>query len=199
MKKKIIYIHGMGGNAAECEHYRPLFKGHEVVGLDYKSATPWEASEEFPALFDEHCGGDDDVILIANSIGAYFSMNSINNKNIRKAYFISPIVDMEMLIAGMMERSGIPEEELRSRGEIVTPAGEQLSWEYLCYVREHPLKWDIPTEVLYGSEDMLTSLKSMQAFAEKFNAVLTVMDGGEHWFHTPEQMAFLDRWIENSL
>ncbi len=24
---------------------------------------------------------------------------------------------------------------------------------------------------------------------------LTVMDGGEHWFLTAEQMAFLDKWI----
>jgi hypothetical protein len=22
------------------------------------------------------------------------------------------------------------------------------------------------------------------------------MDGGEHWFHTDEQMEFLDRWIK---
>ena len=23
--------------------------------------------------------------------------------------------------------------------------------------------------------------------------------GGEHWFHTPEQMAFLDEWIQRAL
>ena len=27
-------------------------------------------------------------------------------------------------------------------------------------------------------------------------AELTVMPGGEHWFHTEEQMRFLDEWIE---
>ena len=27
-------------------------------------------------------------------------------------------------------------------------------------------------------------------------ATLEVMPGGEHWFHTPEQMAFLDGWIK---
>ena len=27
------------------------------------------------------------------------------------------------------------------------------------------------------------------------DATLTVMEGGEHWFHTEEQMDFLDRWI----
>lgn len=32
--------------------------------------------------------------------------------------------------------------------------------------------------------------------AERVGATLTVMPGGEHWFHTEEQMAFLDRWIK---
>ena len=31
----------------------------------------------------------------------------------------------------------------------------------------------------------------------KNNAELTVMPGGEHWFHTKEQMQFLDNWIKN--
>ena len=38
----------------------------------------------------------------------------------------------------------------------------------------------------------------MAAFAKRHRAALTVMEGGEHWFHTPEQMAFLDRWIEQA-
>lgn len=29
-------------------------------------------------------------------------------------------------------------------------------------------------------------------------ASLTVMHGGEHWFHTEEQMAFLDEWIRKA-
>ena len=35
----------------------------------------------------------------------------------------------------------------------------------------------------------------MSRFAARIGAPLTVMPGGEHWFHTPEQMAFLDAWI----
>ena len=27
------------------------------------------------------------------------------------------------------------------------------------------------------------------------SSALTVMPGGEHWFHTDEQLRFLDRWI----
>ena len=36
-------------------------------------------------------------------------------------------------------------------------------------------------------------------FSDKFGCELTIQKGGEHWFHTEEQMKFLDEWIvENS-
>lgn len=65
----------------------------------------------------------------------------------------------------------------------------------LCYVRNHPLKWNIPTRILYGENDNLTSIKTITGFAEQINAPLTVMNGGEHWFHTEQQMQFLDDWV----
>ena len=34
-------------------------------------------------------------------------------------------------------------------------------------------------------------------FARAHGAKLTVMEEGEHWFHTEEQMAFLDAWISS--
>ena len=112
---------------------------------------------------------------------------------------ISPVVDMEKLIRSMMTWANVTEEELSARGEIPTSFGETLSWEYLCYVRRHPIRWDVPTCILYGDRDNLTAPGVMSAFAERTGAVLTVMQGGEHWFHTAEQMAFLDRWVRTSL
>ena len=41
----------------------------------------------------------------------------------------------------------------------------------------------------------LTSHETITAFAKAHGAELTVMDGGEHWFLTDEQMQFLDNWI----
>lgn len=76
-----------------------------------------------------------------------------------------------------------------------TSFGETLSWEYLCYVREHPVVWNIPTKILYGDKDNLTSYETMSDFASKMGISLTVMNNGEHWFHTDEQMNFLDDWI----
>ena len=196
MKSLVIYIHGKGGNADEAEHYKPLFPNGDVIGFDYKSETPWVAKQEFSAYFDSVAAGYDEVVLIANSIGAFFSMNALAGKRIKQALFISPVVNLEKLICNMMMWANVSEDELCKKGEIATAFGETLSWKYLCYVRENPIKWNIPTHILYGSNDNLTDLETMQDFAQKVGASLTIMQGGEHWFHTDEQMQFLDRWIE---
>lgn len=198
MKTLVLYLHGKGGSAAEAAHYRPLFPDRDIVGIDYAAVNPWEAKEELPRLFDAHAAGYDAVILVANSIGAFFAMSALAEKRIERALFISPVVDMEALIGTMMGWAGVSEEELRRRGEIPTAFGETLSWDYLCYVRRHPIQWTIPTRILYGGLDALTSRETIQRFAEETGAALTILPEGEHWFHTPEQMAFLDRWVRDA-
>lgn len=195
--KAVLYIHGKGGSAAESVHYEPLFPQCDVVGLDYKTFTPWETGEEIRSAVQTLSREYDGILLIANSIGAFFSMNAGIGSLIEKAYFISPIVDMEKLITDMMAWANVTEEELKRRGVIPTAFGEDLSWEYLCYVREHPIRWDCPTDILYGSRDELTAYETVRAFSEKHRARLTVMEGGEHWFRTEEQMRFLDHWIRS--
>ena len=46
--------------------------------------------------------------------------------------------------------------------------------------------------------DNLTSPETVSAFAARTGASLTVMPGGEHWFHTDGQMRFLGEWIMGS-
>ncbi len=192
----VLYIHGKGGKAEEAAHYNPLFPHCDVVGLDYSAETPWEAKAEFPIAFETLSIKYSRVILIANSIGAYFSMCALPQEKIAKAYFISPIVNMEKLIGNMMNWANVSEDELREKGIIETAFGETLSWEYLCWVRNHPIQWAVPTEILYGGRDNLTGLETITAFANDHRASLTVMENGEHWFHTAEQMKFLDSWIK---
>ncbi len=127
MKKLAVYVHGKGGNAAEAEYYKTLFPECEVIGFDYRAENPWEAKTEFPAFFDEKKKHFDEIYLIANSIGAFFSMGSLTEKQVRKAFMISPIVDMERLICDMMNWANVTESELRERGEIATNFGETLS------------------------------------------------------------------------
>lgn len=195
MKELIIYVHGKGGSAEEAEHYRALFPNSAVIGFDYHSQTPWDAKDEFPAFFaaQRKCG--ERLTLVANSIGAYFSLHSLGETLVDRAFFISPVVDMEKLIENMMLWSNVTEKELAERNESATDFGETLSWRYLCYVREHPVAWRVPTRILYGERDNLTSPETISAFAAQHGAKLTIMPGGEHWFHTAEQMRFLDDWI----
>lgn len=195
MDKVIVYIHGKGGNAEEAEHYKALFRDCDVIGLEYIAQFPWEAKEEFPLRFDRICKNYQSVQIIANSIGAYFAMNALSDYQIEKAYLISPVVNMEKLILDMMTWANITEDELRDKKEIQTPFGETLSWEYLCYAKENPIIWNIPTNILYGENDNLTSYATITEFATRWNATLTVMKNGEHWFHTEKQMKFLDDWI----
>lgn len=127
-------------------------------------------------------------------------MNALaDEKKISKALFISPIVNMEKLICNMMTWANVTEEQLKGKGEIPTDFGETLSWKYLCYVRQNPLLWNIPTKILYAEKDNLTSLDTVTEFARSHNAPLTVMKDGEHWFHTKKQLEFLADWIKSSI
>ena len=198
MKESIIYVHGKGGSAAEAGHYKPLFPNCEVIGFDYRCQAPWEAKEEFPAFFARQRQCCDRLTLIANSIGAFFSLSALDKTLVDRAYLISPVVDMENLIGNMMRWENVTEQKLAEKREIATDFGETLSWDYLLYVREHPIVWNVPTRILYGEHGNLTSIETVSAFAERHHAKLTVMPGGEHWFHTAGQMRFLDAWITDA-
>ena len=199
MNDVVVYVHGKGGSAAEAAHYVPLFPGRDVIGFDYHAQNPWQARKEFPAFFDAQRAGHDGVILIANSIGAFFALSTLDETRVTRAFLISPVVDMEQLIANMMHWAGVTEQMLAERQEIQTDFGETLSWQYLSDVRAHPIRWRVPTQILYGERDALTAHSAITAFAQAHGAALTVMPGGEHWFHTKEQMQFLDGWIRAAL
>ena len=114
-----------------------------------------------------------------------------------RALLVSPVLDMEGLILTMMGWAGVTEEKLRAQGEIPTSFGQTLSWDYLVWVREHPAHtWRCPTRILYGSGDSMTPRRTAEAYARRHHAELTVTEGGEHWFHTPEQLAALRKWEE---
>jgi len=195
MMKAIIYIHGKGGTSEEAKHYEALFPEYKMFGFDYRSQTPWDAEKEFTEYYQSIQKGFDSVTIIANSIGAFFTLASLSREQIEKVYFISPIVNMEKLITDMMKWANVTESMLEDIGTIQTEFGETLSWEYLSWIRKHPLKWNIPTSILYGQNDNLQSLETISTFSKEIGADLTVMENGEHWFHTVEQTAFLDRWI----
>ncbi|MBQ7593168.1 MAG: hypothetical protein IJU48_02300 [Synergistaceae bacterium] len=198
MTKALIYIHGLGGNAQEAEQFRPILKDYDVFGLDFDDFTAWGTREPILSAFNNLQKSHETVSILANSIGAYFSMLALKNCPVERAFFVSPVLDLEQIILGMMKSSGITEAKLCEVGEILTASGELISWKYLRYVRDNPVQWNVATEILYGENDNITSLETVKAFATRHNASLTIMKDGEHWFHTPEQLEFLYNWLQTA-
>ena len=197
MKNVVIYIHGKYGTVEEAEYYKKFFNEADIIGFEYISEYPWDFQKEFSNFINNIYTKYKKISIIANSIGAYFTMLSLTNKNIEKAFFISPIVDMEKLITDMMFLENITEKELYKKKKIKTSFGETVSWDYLTFARKNPIEWNIPTYILYGENDDLTSYETILNFTNKSKANLTIMKGGEHWFHTDEQIEFLNNWIKN--
>ncbi len=183
----------------EAEQYRKNCFGFDIFGVDYKDYFPWIVQKQIKTAYDKLHHEYEQIYIIANSIGAYFAMHTLQNSEIKKALFISPVLDMERLILDMMKWANVSETELYEKEEIPTDFGETLSWKYLCFVRENPIKWDIFTEILYAGKDNLTSRKTVDTFVDTHSANLTIMENGEHWFHTEEQIAFLDEWMKKAI
>lgn len=199
MKKAILYVHGKGGSYLEAQQYKKNCQGFDIIGIDYNIDFPWVVQNQIQAAYDKVHEKYDDIYLIANSIGAYFAMHTLQDCDIKKALFISPMLDMERFILDMMCWANVSEKDLYEKGEIPTDFGETLSWKYLCFVRENPIVWNVPTEILYAGNDNLVSYQTVNQFISSHNAHLTVMKNGEHWFHTEEQLAFLDSWMKNAI
>ena len=199
MKKVILYIHGKGGSYLEAEQYKKNCIGFDMIGIDFNEYLPWIVQNQIQAVYAEAREKYASIYVIANSIGAYFTMHTLQTCDIEKALFISPVLDMERLILDMMSMANVSEKDLCEKGEIPTEFGETLSWKYLCFVRENPITWKVPTEILYAGNDTLVSRETVNRFISNHNAQLTVMENGEHWFHTEEQLAFLAGWMKKAI
>ena len=200
-----LFLHGQMGHKEEAEAFAQVVcpKGVQVLSIDLpghgarqgrgEELAPWTAVPDICAALDWTKDRWKTVSLRANSIGAYFAMLAFEAPS--RALIVSPIVDMEGLIVTMMGWAGVTEEQLQKQGEIPTSFGQTLSWKYLKWVREHPLfEWTCPICILYGSEDAMTSRQTVEKYAAHHNAQLTVVEGAEHWFHTPGQLAALREW-----
>ena len=208
-EKLFLYIHGKMGSKEEAAHLAEIVypMGYQVLSIDLpghgertgemERFVPWEVVPELQAVYANTQKRWKKISLYANSIGAYFSLLALRDAKLEKSLFVSPILDMEKLIRDMMGWAGVTQEQLQQAGEIPTAFGETLSWKYLTYAAEKRItKWDIPTAILYAGQDHLTARKTVDDFARRFGCTVTVMEYGEHWFHTEEQLAVLDAWLQ---
>ncbi|TQR40547.1 alpha/beta hydrolase [Paenibacillus popilliae] len=140
------------------------------------------------------------ISLFACSMGAYFSLLAYSHEPLKQCLFLSPVVNMERIINNMMTWFNVSESRLKIEKEIATPIGQTLYWDYYCYVKEHPIvAWNIPTSILYGSEDNLCEFDVVSEFNKRFNCNLQVMENGEHYFHTEEQLQVFRQWLKKHI
>lgn len=183
-------------------------KGYQVLSFDLPEHG--ERVDE-PRLCDaRNCAEDlsavmgyaksiaDKFSVFGCSIGAYFAMLAYGQERLEKAYFLSPVVDMKRLIENMMQWFDVSEARLQKEKVIETPINT-LYWDYYDYVRKHPLVWHTPTAILYGEGDNLCEYPVVKAFSEERGGELTVLPGGEHFFHTESQLAAFANWLDEGL
>lgn len=206
--KVYLYVHGKAGCKEEAEILAQIvcMRGWQVISFDLpehgqrkserNSFNPWTAVPEIKAVYQYAKENWSRICLYANSLGAWFSMLGLAEEKLEKCLFVAPVLDMRRLIENMMGWANVTLERLEREQEIATDFGEVLSWEYYVYAKGHLIRiWNCPTEILYAGKDNLVERETVDDFMERFHCGLMVMEDGEHWFHTAEQLEFLHGWI----
>ena len=199
-KKLAVYIHGLYGSAKEAENYSYLKDEYDVVGLDYEDGNPWELKDTIRQEFEKITKNYREIIVIANSIGAFYAYEYLSDFNIKRAFFISPVADMHQLIYGIMMSKGIYLETLKQERMIKIDDKTSISYAFYKSLENHRDNWTVPTEVLYGERDNVIYIENIAGFlASHPNARLTIKQGAEHYMHNEEEQEFIKNWILNSL
>ncbi len=99
--------------AAKC---CPLISPEHGERCSDKSFAPWDAVPELENLLTLAQSRWDHISLRATSLGAWFSLLAFAGRPLEQALLVSPVLDMERLIRGMMAGACVSEEELRARG-----------------------------------------------------------------------------------
>lgn len=187
-----------------------ISKGYQVLSFDLPEHGDRKGQQ--PLCKIENCIRDLGVVLayaqrkwlhlslFACSMGAYFSLIACNDKPLQQCLFLSPVVDMKKLVENMFVWFNIDRQQLQQKKEITAPDSTKMYWDDYLYLKKHPVaRWDTPTWILYGENDQLSEGAVVQAFCQQFCAKMQVHSGGEHFFHTPEQLAFYSDWLKRCI
>ena len=189
----------MHGSIKEAEEFIDL-PNYDVIGIDYPNGQPWDVGEAVKKEFEQLIKPYDEVVVVANSIGCLYTYECLSSFNIKQAFFISPVASMFEIIKGMMKMNNISLEELKEKKHIQIQGGVLLSYDYYMYFSNYKDNWKVPTKILYGTEDKLVSLTSVQQFVSNHaQCGLAIKEGAGHHFHTEEEKAFIRNWINNNL
>lgn len=213
-EKLFVVVHGDMSNKADDQIVvfaeEATARGYQVLSFDLPEhgdrkedkylCKVQNCVEDLKKIMDYAKTLSNNISLFACSMGAYFSLLAYKHNPLEQCLFLSPVVNMKRIIDNMMTWFNINENRLKTEKEIPTPIGKTLYWDYYCYVKEHPInEWSKPTSILYGSNDNLCEFKVISMFAKDFQWDLEVMEQGEHYFHTQEQLEFFRQWLKKHI
>lgn len=214
--KLIIAVHGDMSNkedkVIELLAESAISKNYSVLSFDlpengdrrdnhHYECNPLNCVSDLRAVYSYASVLCTEINLFACSMGAYFSLLALHESSIRRVLFLSPIVNMERIIKGMMEEFGVAEERLEHEQRIPLPIGKTLDWSYYTYVKQHPVHFNLNSSIaiLYGSKDTFSPREEIEAFSCQYKASLTLLSEGEHYFASDEQLNFYKRWLDINL
>ena len=214
-KKVFIAVHGNMSNKKDevikTLANRVVSKGYQVLSFDLpehgerKDDTNYlckvqNCVKDLNQIIEYARKNYAEINLWACSMGAYFSLLAYKDEDIKQCLFLSPVVNMKVIIDNMMLWSNTTEEKLKEKQEIKTDCGQTLYWDYYEYVNNNPItNWNKKTFVLYGNKDNLQDENIIKDFCNNFNCSLSILENGEHYFHTEEQLKIYGNWIDKTI
>ena len=137
-----------------------ISKGYQLISFDLPEHGERKKHQEYLCKV-QNCVKDlkqiieyaksnyDEINLWACSMGAYFSLTAYKDEDIKQCLFLSPVVNMKIIIDNMMIWNNTTENELKEKQEIKTDFGQTLYWDYYEYVKENPIvSWNKKTYIL---------------------------------------------------
>ena len=198
-EKVFLFVHGLHGQKEEALAFAEVAvpKGYQVLAIDLpverteqreplsslewpsrdgrrqSQRKPWEVLPLLNEVRDYLYENWQSVSIRANSIGSWFSLLAFQGKVVNQALFVSPLLDMKKYIELMPQRED-----------------DYYEW----VINNQITSWNAPTFILRPEVDLVVSEEVDQEFISQHHCQVTIMADGEHWFHTPEQLAFLKAW-----
>ena len=180
-EKVFLFVHGLHGRKEEALAFAEVAvpKGYQVLGIDLPvERKPWEVLPLLNDICDYLYDNWQSVSVRANSIGSWFTLLAFQSKKVEQALLVSPILDMKRFIELMPQRED----------------------DYYEWVVNNPItSWVAPTYILRPEVDLIVNDEVGHDFISQHQCQVTIMPDGEHWFHTPEQLAFLKAWEEKTI
>lgn len=209
--KAYIFVHGKMSCKEQANDFAEIaaHRGYQTISFDLpehgervgsrERCDVWNGIRDLNAVADYAFDRWGRVSLFACSLGAYFSLQSYEDRTFQNCLFLSPIVDMEYLVRQMFLWFGVTEKQLKREGEVATPV-DPLRWDYFQYILSHPVKkWNVPTAILYGGKDEMQSREMIERFAKDFCCKLTVSEQSEHPFMKEEDGVVVRNWLTENI